>query len=112
MWKKNFCKTFANKGCSSIRYILSFRYQTGSLLEYAIKKEKLLLQISKSMDKRTFVDLIASGLPNFICDKINRETVTENQDLYNEIGNLEHLINKNKWKSKDNTKETIEKIPR
>ena len=63
------------------------------------------------MDKRTLVDVIASGLLNFICDKVNRETVTETQDLYNEINNLEYLINENKWKSKDNTKEKLEKIP-
>lgn len=115
MWKKNFCETFANKGWSPIRYALSFRYQTGSLLEYAIKKEKLLLEVRKSIDKGTLIDLIAAGLPNFICDKIDRESLTETEDLYNEIGNLEHLINKNKWESKKNrdynTKEKIEKTP-
>ncbi|CAK1542647.1 unnamed protein product [Leptosia nina] len=39
-WENNFCETFANKGWSSTRYALGFKYQAGSLLEYAIKKEK------------------------------------------------------------------------
>lgn len=34
-WEKNFCDTFANKGWSPIRYALAFKYQSGSLLEYA-----------------------------------------------------------------------------
>ncbi|XP_043496363.1 uncharacterized protein LOC122520332 [Polistes fuscatus] len=37
-WKRIFCKTFVSKGWSRIRYALSFRYQTGPLLDYAIKK--------------------------------------------------------------------------
>ena len=48
-WKKNFCETYANKGWASIRYALSFKYQTGSLLDYAIKKERLLLESRKSI---------------------------------------------------------------
>lgn len=49
-WKQNFCETYTNKGWSTSRYVLSFKYQAGSLLEYAIKKEKLLLEMRKSID--------------------------------------------------------------
>lgn len=38
-WEKNVCNTFANKGWSPIRYALAFKYQVGSLLEYALKKK-------------------------------------------------------------------------
>lgn len=37
-WKEN---TYASKGWSPVRYALAFKYVTGSLLEYSIKKEKL-----------------------------------------------------------------------
>lgn len=57
-WKKNFIETFGNKGWSPIRYAFSFKYQSGSLLEYAIKKEKLLLQIQKSIDTATLILLL------------------------------------------------------
>ncbi|CAB0035840.1 unnamed protein product [Trichogramma brassicae] len=40
IWKCDFNETFGGKGWSPIRYALSFRYQSGSLLEYAIKKER------------------------------------------------------------------------
>lgn len=94
-WKKNFIETFGNKGWSPIRYAFSFKYQSGSLLEYALKKEKLLLQIRKTMDIATLIDLIATGLPNYISDKIDREALQETQDLCNEISKLEHLVKKN-----------------
>lgn len=102
-WEKNFCDTFANKGWSPIRYALAFKYQTGSLLEYALKKEKLLLEVRKSIDTGTLIDLIASGLPNYLTDKIDRETIQETEDLYNELGKLEHLVGKNRYDKKHNT---------
>lgn len=85
-WKKNFCTTVANKGWTSIRYALAFKYQTGSLLEYAMKKERLLLKVRKSIDDGTLIDLIATGLPNFVSDRIDREKLEKTEDLYNEIG--------------------------
>lgn len=102
-WEKNFCDTFANKGWSPIRYALAFKYQTGSLLEYALKKEKLLLEVRKSIDTGTLIDLIALGLPNYLTDKIDRETIHETEDLYNELGKLEHLVGKNKYDKKHYT---------
>lgn len=44
-----------NKGWSPIRYAFAFKYQTGPLLDYALKKEKLLLQVRKSIDKETLI---------------------------------------------------------
>lgn len=99
-WEKNFCDTFANKGWSPIRYALAFKYQAGSLLEYALKKEKLLLEVRKLIDTGTLIDLIAFGLPNYVADKIDRETLQGTEDLYNEIGKLEYLVGKNKYDKK------------
>lgn len=99
-WEKNFCDTFANKGWSPIRYALSFKYQAGSLLEYALKKEKLILEVRKSIDTGTLIDLIAFGLPNYVADKIDRENLGSTEDLYNDIGKLEHLVGKNSYEKK------------
>lgn len=116
-WEKNFCDTFANKGWSPIRYALAFKYQTGSLLDYALKKERLLLEVRKSIDTGTLIDLIASGLPNYLTDKIDRENLLGTEDLYNELGKLEHLVSKTKTEKKhfiysdENRKKIIEKKP-
>lgn len=112
-WKENFNATHANKGWTSVRYAFSFRYKTGSLLDYALKKERLLLEIRKSIDTSTLVDLIAVGLPNFVSDKINREELEVTEDLFKEIGKLEHLVNKtffeNNTTTNHNTKDKFEK---
>lgn len=111
-WKKSFCDTFANKGWSSIRYALNFKYQAGSLLEYAIKKEKLLLNVRISIDNGTLMDLIATGLPNFVADRIDREKLNKTEDLYNEIGKLEHMVNKkNLEKNKNKFYDNKDKLP-
>lgn len=116
-WEEKFCETFAHKGWSPVRYALAFKYQSGSLLEYALKKERLLLEVRKSIDKETLIDLIAFGLPNYITDKVDRESLKETEDLYNEIGKLEHLVGKNKYDKKIYTntdtksKRTEEKQP-
>lgn len=96
LWKKNFCETYADKGWSPVRYAILFKYIQGTLLEYALKKERLLLEINKSMDKPTLIDLIAMGLPNFIVDRIDRNNLKETEDLFNNIRGLEHLVNKRK----------------
>lgn len=95
-WKENFRETFANGGWSPVRHAFAFKYQAGSFLDYALKKEKLLLEIRKSMDTETLIDLIVVGLPNYVSDKIDRGTLEETKDLYNEINKLEHLVTRNK----------------
>lgn len=103
-WKENFCTTYAHKGWSSSKYALSFKYQTGSLLEYALKKEKLMLEVRPSIDEGTLIDIIAAGLPDYISDRINREEILETKDLFNDIGRLEHLATNKSFGNKKNSR--------
>lgn len=94
IWKKNFCETYVSRGWTPIRYAIQYKYRQGTLLEYALKKERLLLEINKSIDKPTLIDLIVTGLPNFIADEINRNDLKETEDLFNIIRGKEHLNKK------------------
>jgi hypothetical protein len=91
-WKNIFFDTFADKGWTPVRYAIEFKYINGSLLEYALKKERLLLEINKLLDKKTLIDLIVVGLPSFISDNIDRNILKETEDLFNEIRGLEYLV--------------------
>lgn len=106
-WKQNFCETYADKGWTLIRYAILYRYINGSLLDYALKKERILLEMNKTIDNSTLIDLIAVGLPEFIADRINRQKLNTTSDLFNELGSLEHLI-KRRITNKNN-KENLEK---
>ncbi|XP_064292390.1 uncharacterized protein LOC135309834 [Plodia interpunctella] len=102
IWKSKFCETFANKGWNPVTYALFFKYKDGSLLEYAIKKEKLLLEMRPSIDTGTLTDLIAAGLPEFILNKIDREILKDTMDLFNELNKHEHSMNKRNFVAKRN----------
>ncbi|XP_031848012.1 uncharacterized protein LOC116433731 [Nomia melanderi] len=49
-WKDRFLKSFADKGWSTWKYALAFRYKEGSLINYATKKERLILDVNKDID--------------------------------------------------------------
>lgn len=106
VWKKSLCEAFADKGWLPIRYAISFKYIQGSMLEYALKKERLLLETNKSTDKKTLIYLIATGLPNFIMDKIDRESLKEVNDLFNCIRGLETFARKYDRKKTQSTGNT------
>lgn len=94
IWKDNFLETFADKGWSPILHAINYRFLNGSLLDYALKKERLLLETNKNIDKITVINLIAAGLPEFVREKIDREELKNSQDLFNELRRYEKLPRK------------------
>lgn len=97
VWKNNFCETYGNRGWSKVKYAFTFRFQAGLLLEYATKKERLLLEVNKYIDTQTMINLIVMGLPDYVIDKIDKETVKSTSSLYNEIGKHEHGVSKKNY---------------
>lgn len=107
IWKGNFQETYADKGWTPIKYAISFKYVNGPLFDYALKKERMLLEINKSMDKITLIDLIATGLPDFVTNRINREKLKETESLFNELRSLEHLVKRNTYEKKKYTNQNV-----
>lgn len=106
-WKGKFCDTFVNQGWNQVSYALSFKHREGSLVDYAIKKEKLILDMRRTIDTGTLVDLIAAGLPASVLEKINREEMKDTVDLFNEVRKYEQLVKKYKngpYRKYDNQK--------
>ena len=97
IWKNKFCESFTHKGWNTTTFALQFKYKEGSLLDYCLRKEKLLLEMRKSIDTGTLVDLIAAGLPEYILNKIDRESLTAPEDLFNEVTKYEHMVNKKQF---------------
>ena len=78
-WKAAFLKAFSNKGWSAVRYAYNFKYISGSITEYTIKKERLILEIRRKTSEETRINLIVIGLPLHIQDKIDKEASTINK---------------------------------
>ncbi|KAK0071350.1 hypothetical protein PV325_013062, partial [Microctonus aethiopoides] len=102
---------FTNKGWSPRKYAISFKYINGPLLDYALKKERILLEINKNIDSTTLIDLIATCLPDFVTNKINRDDLDQTRDLFNELRSLEHLIKKNNSQKKKNQNINLKEKP-
>lgn len=95
LWKKIFCETYVEKEWTSVRYAIEYKYINGPLLDYALKKrKKKLLEVKKSLEKHTLIELIAVGLPNYVCNKIDRNKLKETEDIFNELRSLEYLVKK------------------
>ena len=91
-WKQRFCEIYADKGWISVTHAISYKYVSGSLLDYAVRKQNLLTQTDKSMTVTTLINLIAVGLPNFVRNRINKEKLKTVENLLNEIRGLEYLV--------------------
>lgn len=70
------------------------------MLEYAIKKERLLREAGIGTKcNNTLISLIVFGLPNDIADRIDKGKLQETRNLHNELGRLEHLTRENKYEN-------------
>ncbi|XP_026743376.1 uncharacterized protein LOC113505069 [Trichoplusia ni] len=111
IWQISFLDTFADKSWSSVIYALTFKYFTGSLLEYALKKQRLLLEYNSEIDNRTLTDLIVAGLPAYIRSKLDRQEMMNPTLLFNVLRMHENQ-NKNFQKTfterKSSTKPELE----
>jgi queuine/archaeosine tRNA-ribosyltransferase len=100
-WKTSFISSFGDRGWSDITYAYTFRYYTGSLNEYAIRKLNLLLDADPTMSLRTRIHLIGIGLPLFIRERLHLTEIASQNKLIAELNQLESLVNKNKAKMVD-----------
>lgn len=108
-WKNKFLETFADKGWSTGIYAISYRHKEGSLMEYAMRKEKLLLDMDNNITSKTLVMLIAAGLPGFVRDKIDRENCEDSTGLLHEIRKCENLVGKNNFMKRKEERHDIKK---
>lgn len=96
LWSKTFLQTFSNKGWSNIRYAYSFKYMEnfGSMLDYALKKERLLLECERTMTDESRISHIVVGLPVHIQNRLDKENIETTEDLMNEIQKYDSFTNR------------------
>ncbi|KAK7597707.1 hypothetical protein V9T40_009932 [Parthenolecanium corni] len=89
LWKENMVSTFGDLSWKPIRYAYSFKYLSGSYLDYSIKKEKMLLELDRELSDIFILDLIIIGLPTHIQNSLNRNHVTSISLLHNKLKKFE-----------------------
>lgn len=85
LWKNSFIVVYERKNWSSIRTAFSFKYMGGSYSDFAVKKERLLLDADKNMGEMFRIYQIVYALPLEIQDKLDREKIKSFDDLLQEL---------------------------
>jgi len=110
-WSISFLLVYADKSWSNVRFAYNYKYINGSIMEYALKKERLILDIESSMSNISRINLIFIGLPLNIQDKLDKEEITNTDLLMNRIRMYDTEYNKQKREDKikfnGNTNNTI-----
>ncbi len=88
-WKELLLTTFSDSSWKPIRYAFNYRYLSGSLIDYAIKKERILLELDRNLPSLVILDLIVVGLPHHIQNSLNRNNVTSISLLHNKLKKFE-----------------------
>ena len=90
-WRSSFIKVFAEKGWSRVEYALAYKYITGPLADYAIKKLRLLLEVERHMTVESRINLIVFGLPSEVRKLVDREKIDGVESLINQLTKFESL---------------------
>lgn len=84
-WRDSFLQTYGDKSWRSVHYAYTFKFINGSLLDYALKKERLLLETEPHMSNISRINHIVVGLPLHIQDRINKEEINTTEQLMNQL---------------------------
>jgi hypothetical protein len=69
----------------------SLLYLKGSLAEYTLKKLRLLLESNPSLQPILRINLIVTGLPDRVRNRLDRQELESTSDLVLALKGLEHL---------------------
>lgn len=84
-WKKSFMETYADKSWRLIHYAYSYKWISGPLIDYALKKENLLLETEPKMSDCSRINHIVIGLPTYVQDKLDKEEISTTEKLMNQL---------------------------
>ena len=82
-WTKSFLLIYAKRGWAEVRYAYKFKYIDGSIIDYSLKKESLLLDAEPSISEVSKINHIVIGLPQNIQDILDKEEIKNTDQLIN-----------------------------
>jgi hypothetical protein len=84
-WKVRFINNFSPKGWSQILTTYNYRYIGGSLVDFALKKIRLLIDADPDLTVNSRINFVVLGLPENVRNKLNRMDVVSQSDLISEL---------------------------
>lgn len=102
-WSENFLESFADKGWQEITYALDFKYLSGSVSDYVIKKYCLLVDALPDMNEKMRTAVVVGGMPLSMSSKIDRSFVDSQGKLLSEITKWEVKAGREKRNNSNKT---------
>ena len=88
-WKESFIATYKKKNWTTVQKAYSYAYLGGSLTDYAIEKQRKLLNVDSTLSDRSMIDQIVVGMPNYARDKLDRDSVNTVNRLFEELAKID-----------------------
>lgn len=100
-WKHDLISTFGDDSWTPISFAYLYRYLNGSFVDFAVKKERMLLELERDLSDQTVLDLIIIGLPSHIKSSLKRSQITSVELLRNKLKKFD-TEDTSKFKSTNN----------
>ena len=84
-WRDSFEKTYADKDWDSVLYAYNFKYINGSLMDYALKKQRLIMDTERGITEQSIINHIVIGLPKHIRHHLDKEEIQTTEKLMNQL---------------------------
>lgn len=116
-WEQAFLHAFSPRGWSLSNSAFDFKWLSGSLSDYALRKFSLLVSYNPKMDEATRIALIVHGLPISVQEKIEPNVIEDTGTLFAKINSLERIssrvssfgASRNKPETGDTTSKFVKK---
>lgn len=95
-WNNSFIDTFNKKSWSEIEYAYTFKYFNGQILDFALKKRSLILDVDPDLTIKSQINLIIIAFPPFIRNRLEGKNFEKIDDLMSLLRQIEPSRNKSK----------------
>ena len=92
VWSASFLKVYSDKGWAKIRFAYNYKYLAGSYVDFALRKERLILEVESRTSQYATINQIVIGLPVSIQEKLDRQELHTTDDLMNKLRQYESGI--------------------
>lgn len=88
-WREKMLEEFRDDTWRPVYSAFYYRYLSGSYKDYALTKEKMLLELDRPVAEITILDLVITGLPPHIRNSLTRTSVTTMAKLHKKLMKFE-----------------------
>ena len=92
IWRAQFVEDFSPKGWSGIIYAYNYQYIRGTLVDFALKKFRVLIDADSELTESSRINLVVLGLPENVRNKLDKRDIISQSDLISELQALEHMV--------------------